>query len=206
MHSAPFVWSRNAREIYCFAESIPLCKALLNAGARIIQLRAKDLDDSSFKQLAIEMKQMVKASPAPTSFIINDRVHIAFEIGADGLHVGQTDEDYRKVITCAPEGMTIGVSVRTVAQALDAERCGASWVGAGSIFPTTTKDDAKLIGLETLQDIAAATSIPVVAIGGIGHDNISEVSRHGAHYFAVISELNQATDIPARFDALKQLI
>ena len=199
-------WSREKKELYCFADSLPLCRQLLDAGARIIQLRAKNLDDHAFKKLALEMQALMREHPAPTSFIVNDRVEIGLEIGADGLHVGQDDADYRQVIAAAPAGMIVGVSVKTTAQALDAEKSGASYVGAGSIYPTTTKDDAELIGLATLQEIVAATSVPVVAIGGISLENIGEVARYGAHYFAVISALNQAPDIAARFSDLQLAI
>jgi thiamine-phosphate pyrophosphorylase len=183
MDSKAFEWSCKEKALYCFADSLPLCRQLLDAGARIIQLRAKRMNDAVFRKLAEDMQAMIKACPAPAIFIVNDRVEIAFEIGADGLHVGQKDADYRQVIENAPEGMTVGVSVDTVEQALDAQKAGATYVGAGSIFPTTTKSDARLMGLDELERIVAATRLPVVAIGGIGLDNIDQVIDAGAHYY-----------------------
>jgi thiamine-phosphate pyrophosphorylase len=200
------VFSRNKRSLYCFADSLPLCRSLLDGGARIIQLRAKGLTDSAFRELAEEMQTMVRSFPEPATLIINDRADIALDIHADGLHLGQGDSDYRPVIKAAPPGMIIGVSVRNSVEARDAQDAGAAYVGAGAVFPTVTKSDAQLIGLEELKRIVAATRIPVVAIGGIGHDTIDRVVNAGAHYFAVISDINDSADIAARIRALNQKI
>ncbi len=200
------VFSREKRSLYCFADSLPLCRSLLDGGARIIQLRAKKLNDSVFHKLAEEMQMMIRRFPGPAALIINDRVDIALDIQADGLHLGQDDSDYRSVIKAAPPGMIIGVSVGNSAEALDAQAAGADYVGAGAVFPTATKSDAQLIGLEELRRIVAATRIPVVAIGGIGHANIDLVVEAGAHYFAVISDINQSADISARIRALNHKI
>ncbi len=200
------VFSRKNRALYCFADSLPLCRSLLDGGARIIQLRAKGLNDSAFRELAEEMQMTIRRFPEPATLIINDRVDIALDIRADGLHLGQDDSDYRSVIKAAPPGMIIGVSVRNTVEALDAENAGAAYVGAGAVFPTVTKSDAQLIGLEELRRIVDATRIPVVAIGGIGHANIDRVFKAGAHYFAVISDINQSADITARIRALNHTI
>ena len=200
------VFSREKRSLYCFADSLPLCRSLLDGGARIIQLRAKGIDDRAFRELAEEMQMMIRRFPEPAALIVNDRVDIALDIGADGLHLGQGDADYRSVIQAAPPAMMIGVSVGNTAEALSAQDAGAAYVGAGAVFPTATKSDAQLIGLEELRRIVAATRIPVVAIGGIGHANIDLVVEAGAHYFAVISDINQSADISARIRALNHKI
>lgn len=200
------VFNRQERSLYCFADSLPLCQSLLNGGARIIQLRAKGLTDSSFRGLAEEMQEMIRSYPRPATLIINDRADIALDIAADGLHLGQSDSDYRRVIKAAPSEMLVGVSVYTAAQAIEAQTAGATYVGAGAVFSTITKSDAQLIGLEELERIVAATKIPVVAIGGIGYENIDQVVKAGAHYFAIISDINQSTDIPSRMSALNQKI
>lgn len=200
------VFDRNQRSLYCFADSLPLCKSLLDGGARIIQLRAKGLTDSGFRELAEEMQAMIGSFPEPATLIINDRADIALDIAADGLHLGQSDSDYRRVIKAAPAEMIVGVSVHTAAQAIEAQNAGATYVGAGAVFSTITKSDALLIGLEELERIVATTKIPVVAIGGIGYENIDQVVRAGAHYFAIISDINQSADIPFRISALNRKI
>ena len=200
------VFNRQERSLYCFADSLPLCKSLLDGGARIIQLRAKGLTDSRFRGLAEEMQAMVRSYPAPAALIINDRADIALDIAADGLHLGQSDSDYRRVLKAAPSDMMVGVSVHTAAQAIEAQAAGATYVGAGAVFSTITKSDAQLIGLEELKRIVVATEIPVVAIGGIGYGNIEQVVKAGAHYFAIISDINQSIDILSRMSALNQKI
>ncbi len=199
-------WQRQALELYCFADSLPLCARLLDAGASIIQLRAKKLADSEFLRLALDMQQLIREHPADAVFIINDRVDIAFEIKADGVHIGQNDMNFQEVLQAAPEGMAVGVSVHDAGQAIRAERAGAAYVGAGAVFATPTKPDAVVIGLEELRRISTSISIPVVAIGGIGLDNISRVKEHGADYFAVISEINEADDIALRISEFKNMI
>ncbi|PIE65192.1 MAG: thiamine phosphate synthase [Desulfobacterales bacterium] len=201
-----FNWKQRAGELYCFADTLPLCRRLLAGGARIIQLRAKRINNDQFRDLAAAMQQLIHKSNEPAIFIVNDRVDIAFEIGADGVHIGQDDPDYKEVIAAAPVGMSVGVSVSTAAEARKAEQAGAHYVGAGAVFPTPTKDDAQLIGLDGLKKITDAVQIPVVAIGGLNLENIASVRDRGADYFAIISEINKSPDIAGRIDALKKRI
>lgn len=193
-------------KIYCFADSILLCRQLLDAGAEIIQLRAKDMDKDSFYKLAEEMKELILHHASQTLFIINDHADIALSLKTDGLHLGQDDTDYRSIIRKAPTNMIIGVSVKTVPQALDAEKNGADYVGAGAIFPTDTKKDSKIIGPQGIQKIAKAVNIPVVAIGGITLDNIAEATQCGADCFAVISAINQSNNIAKTHSLFRQQV
>lgn len=106
-----------ARPRICFfADSLDLCGTLLEAGARLIQLRAKTAGDASFRRLARSMQESVRRYPDAV-LIVNDRVDVALEIGADGVHVGQDDEAYGKVIGRVPPGMIVGVSARFPAPA-----------------------------------------------------------------------------------------
>ncbi len=206
MTNAPKMWNRHTPELYYFADSLPLCQKLLEGGATIIQLRAKNISDREFLNLARDMQQQIRDFPGSQQLIINDRVDIAFDLKADGVHIGQNDQDFRKVIDQAPEDMTVGVSVNTVQQAVDAEKAGADYVGAGSVFSTPTKNDAIVIGLDELHRIANAIAIPVVAIGGITLENVQQVQDHGAHYFAVISAINNAPDISRQIAAFNKII
>lgn len=184
--------------MYCFADSLELCETLLAGGARIVQLRAKSIGDTEFRQLAAAMQDMIRLRYPEAALIINDRVDIALEIGADGIHVGQDDLDFRVVIERARPQMIVGVSARTVEQAVAARQAGASYIGAGAVFATRTKSDARVIGVETLREIVAAIDIPVVAIGGISLDNVDLVVDAGADFIAVISAVNDAEDIGIR--------
>ncbi|MCJ7829866.1 MAG: thiamine phosphate synthase [Desulfobacterales bacterium] len=193
------------RDLYCFADSPDLCRRLLEGGARIIQLREKHLDDPGFHRLGAEMQALVREYPEAV-LIVNDRVEIALELGADGIHIGQEDENYREVIRRVPPEMIVGVSVDTAAEAIVAQEAGATYVGAGSVFPTPTKPDAQIIGIEALHRIVQSVHIPVVAIGGIALENAREVVAAGAHYLAVISQINDAADIPARIREFRAAI
>jgi thiamine-phosphate pyrophosphorylase len=196
------IFLRNPGRIYCFADSIALCRTLLEAGASVIQLRHKTADDSSFRRIAAEMLGLVR-SFEDAVLIVNDRVDIALEIGADGIHVGQEDRDYREVVSRAPASMIIGVSARTPGLARAAADAGATYVGAGAVFATPTKPDAVVIGLPGLREVVAAVDIPVVAIGGIAAANLRAVLETGARYCAVISGINNASDPGA---ALRRLL
>jgi thiamine-phosphate pyrophosphorylase len=189
---------RSATRIYCFADTVALCEKLLNAGARVIQLRNKSADDKTFRNIAAEMLTHVRRFDDAV-LIVNDRVEIAIEIGADGIHVGQKDEDYRSVIRRVPEGMIAGVSARYPDLAEAAVRAGATYVGTGAVFSTPTKPDAKVIGLDGLLAVVERVTIPVVAVGGISEKNIRQVLSTGVRYCAMISEINRAVDVKATY-------
>lgn len=196
----------DARKLYCFADSLPLCRELLDGGAEIIQLRAKNLNNNEFHELARAIQQLIREHPSAAKLIINDHVETAFTLQTDGLHLGQDDEDYGAVIRHAPPEMVIGVSVKTVEQAREAEQSGAAYVGAGAVFPTATKQESRVIGLAGLKQIVQAISIPVVAIGGLNSENIAETIQAGASYCAVISAINNAENKKEAITSLQQKI
>jgi thiamine-phosphate diphosphorylase len=199
MKAGKSYFSYQAREIYCFADTLALCDKLLDGGAKIIQLRNKHLDDRSFYALAGTMLSHVRRHDNAI-LIVNDRVDIALEIDADGIHIGQGDENHHEVIRRLPDDMIIGISVSSVREALDAEHAGATYIGAGAVFSTSTKPDAEIIGLEGVSNIVSAVNIPVVALGGISLDNIRQVVQTGARYYGIISQINEAEDISARLN------
>ena len=198
------IFLSNPSRIYCFADTVEMGRKLLDAGARIIQLRNKTADDLTFIKIAKEIQSLQRLYE-DTVFIINDRVDIAVEIGADGVHVGQEDEDFRNVRRRLPEDMIVGVSARYPNLAAEAEETGATYVGAGAVFPTPTKPDATVIGMEGLRAVVEAIRIPVVAIGGITAQNVRGVCRSGVRYAAVISDINAAPDAAAAFRRLAEL-
>lgn len=189
---------RSPTRIYCFADTVALCEQLLNAGARIIQLRNKSADDKTFRNIAAQMLARVRCFDDAV-LIINDRVDIAVEINADGIHVGQKDEDLREVMRRVPDRMIVGVSARYPDLAEAAARIGATYVGTGAVFVTPTKPDATVIGLQGLRAVVERVAIPVVAIGGISEQNIRQVVAAGVRYCAVISEINHASNVAAAY-------
>jgi len=184
--------------MYCFADTPELCDRLLQAGARIIQLREKKLDDQRFFELGRAMLKRVRRFEGAV-LIVNDRVDVALRLEAHGIHIGQEDERCRRVIQKAPPNMIVGVSVDNAEQAGIAESAGADYLGAGAVFSTATKADAPVIGIDGLQSIVNSVKIPVAAIGGITLKNLPRVIETGARYYAVISELNSAPDISLRY-------
>lgn len=175
----------------------------LKGGATCVQLREKNLDQAAFLSEAIAMKTLCGQFHAP--LIINDDVDIAVKCGADGVHVGQSDMEAGSVRTLVGENMILGVSAQTVEQAVAAEKAGADYLGVGAVFPTSTKPDAADVPLQTLREICAAVSIPVVAIGGINSENLPRLAGSGIDGVALVSAIFAAADIQSACAALRKL-
>lgn len=176
----------------------------LRGGVTLLQLREKNLDFESFRREAEIIHRLCQKYDVP--LIINDSVEVAKAVGAEGVHLGQNDEtpaDARKILG---SNKIIGVTARSIEQAIEAERSGADYVGCGAVFGTATKSDAKKMSLETLRGICQAVSIPVVAIGGINKDNITELSGIGISGAAVVSGIFAEKDIESSTRELKNKI
>ena len=174
----------------------------LKGGATFIQLREKDLTE--FLEEAKKIQQLCKKYRVP--FIINDNVKLAKEIDADGVHVGQSDMEALDVRAQLGEDKIIGVSARTVEQALLAEKHGADYLGVGAVFQTGTKTDAREVEHSVLKEICTKVDIPVVAIGGITQDNVKELSGSGINGVAVISAIFAQKDIETATAKLKSCV
>lgn len=174
----------------------------LKGGATFVQLREKELDEETFLEEAKKIKKLCAEYHVP--FVINDNVDIALKIDADGVHVGQSDMEAGKVREKLGPDKIIGVSARTVEQALLAQAHGADYLGVGAVFSTSTKSDAKNVSHETLKEICKAVRIPVVAIGGITRDNVKELTGCGADGIAVISAVFAQQDIESAARELKK--
>ena len=166
----------------------------LQGGATFLQLREKELDEAHFQEEAIALKALCKQYGVP--FVLDDNVALAVATDADGVHVGQS---------IGPDKI-LGVSAQTVDEALLAEREGADYLGVGAVFPTGTKTDANAVSYDTLRDICAAVSIPVIAIGGITKDNVARLSGSGIVGVAVVSAIFAQPDIPAATRELKAAV
>ena len=175
----------------------------LKGGVTCVQLREKELDEAAFLVQAKEIGALCRAYGVP--FIVNDSVEIALACGADGVHVGQSDRSAGQVRALAGGRLMIGVSARTVEEALRAQRAGADYLGVGAVFSTSTKPDAKAVSRQTLKEICAAVDIPVTAIGGISRDNISELSGTGIDGVALVSAIFAAEDIEGSCRELREL-
>lgn len=175
----------------------------LKGGATMIQIREKDLDENAFLKEAEQIQSLCAKYCVP--FIVNDNVELAVKIGADGVHVGQSDMAAKDVRALIGKDKILGVSAQTVKQALEAQKCGADYLGTGAVFPTGSKDDAQVLGVQTLKEICSAVNIPVVAIGGISKDNILELKKSGIAGVSVISAIFAQNDIVVATAELKSL-
>ena len=137
--------------------------------------------------------------------MINDNVDIALEMDADGVHVGQSDMEADDVRAKLGPDKIIGVSAQTVEQAVLAEKRGADYLGVGAVFKTGSKDDADDVSHDELQKICEAVDIPVIAIGGINKENVSELAGTGICGIAVISAIFAEKDIKKATEKLKNL-
>ncbi len=178
-------------------------ESALKGGVTCVQLREKELDDAAFLQEAVEISALCRKYGVP--FFINDNVDIAIACHADGVHVGQSDMQAAKVRQRVGEDMMIGVSVHSVAEALEAVRNGADCLGVGAVFSTSTKKDTNVLPKETLRDICAAVDIPVVAIGGINKSNLLQLSGSGVDGTALVSAIFSAENIEEECRELRQL-
>ncbi len=178
-------------------------KKAIEGGATFIQLREKHLSREEFLKEAIEIKALCAEYKVP--FVINDDVDLALQIDADGVHVGQSDMQAGDVRAKLGPDKIIGVSARTVEQALLAEKSGADYLGVGAVFATSSKEDAVEVGPEVLRTICEAVSIPVVAIGGITKENVIQLKGSGIAGIAVISAVFAQPDIKAAAAELRQL-
>lgn len=165
----------------------------LKGGVTCVQLREKELAEELFLQEAYEIHELCKQYNVP--FIINDNVEIAVKCGADGVHVGQKDMNIKLVREKLLSHQMIGVSVQTVEQAVLAEKEGASYLGVGAVFKTSTKSDAINVSYDTLKEICNSVNIPVVAIGGINEHNALYLAHSGIDGIAVVSALFAQKDI-----------
>ncbi|HQT44857.1 MAG TPA: thiamine phosphate synthase [Candidatus Micrarchaeota archaeon] len=157
----------------------------IKGGAGIIQLRDKKASPKELLETASALRKIT--AKAGVAFIVNDNVEAALESGADGVHLGQEDADISEAKMRMP-GKIIGISVSTPIEAKDAEEKGADYLGVGPIFATSTKKDAaKPIGLVGLKEIRKAASLPIIAIGGITHENAKSAIQSGANGVCAIS-------------------
>ncbi len=165
----------------------------LKGGVTMLQLREKNASGKEFLEKAIKLRELTKKYNV--KFIINDRVDIAMLCDADGVHVGQSDIPANKVRELMGEDKIVGVSARTVEEAIRAKENGADYLGVGAMFNTRTKLDAKSVSIEKLKEIKERVELPLVAIGGLSLSNIDKLKECNIDGYAVVSAILGAENI-----------
>lgn len=178
-------------------------EAALKGGATCVQLREKNIADSSVLAEAREISALCKQYRVP--FILNDNVALAAQCGADGVHLGQEDMDPAEARRILGPDAIIGVSAHNVAEAKAAVAAGADYLGCGAMFATTTKTNVTALPKETLRAICAAVGVPVVAIGGISKQNLLSLAHCGEAGVALVSAIFAAEDIEEECRELRRL-
>jgi thiamine-phosphate pyrophosphorylase len=184
-------------------EPVSLAETLLDAGARIMQLRLKDAPGRDFLAVARTIADLCRKRGA--ILIINDRVDIAILAGARGVHLGQDDLPLDAARRIAGPATMIGISTHTVEQARAAERGGADYIGFGPIYAGGLKNNPAGMGLDNLRAIRAAVKLPIVAIGGITEARVAETLAAGADAVAIITDVVTAPNITARVRSILAL-
>jgi len=185
-----------ARLHYINPATVPplaLLPSLLDAGLPAFQLRCKHLTDADFERLARQASDLCHGAGA--QFVVDDRVDIAVAAAADGVHLGADDLSVEGARAVVREEMIVGATVRDPATAREREAHGATYLGVGPVFATTSKDGLPdPIGLDGLAAVCEAVTIPVLAIAGITAARVPEVIAVGAHGVAVIGAIGHADD------------
>lgn len=177
---------------FCEEEFLYRIEEALKGGATILQLREKDKTTREYISLAEKVHNLTMKYNVP--LIIDDRIDVALAMGAEGVHLGQSDMPIATARKILGDDFIIGATTKTVPQALEAYEQGADYLGVGAIYPTTTKVKTVLTSTETLDAICKAVPIPVNAIGGLNKNNVQVLEGIGIAGFCVVSAIMKADD------------
>jgi thiamine-phosphate pyrophosphorylase len=172
---------------------IEVASQAIQGGAKVIQLRDKVHSKKELLSIAQGMRDLCVEQEV--LFLMNDYLDVTLAVDADGLHVGQDDMPVRLARRLLPIGKILGCSARTVDKATVAQSEGADYVAVGAMYPTPSKDTSEVVGPERLKEIKEVVDLPLVAIGGISEENVSEVLAAGADSVAVISAVLATEDV-----------
>ncbi len=173
-------------------EFLNVIEEALKGGVSVVQVREKELELIPFYERAKAVKELTDKYDVP--LIINDRLSICIGLGANGAHIGQDDLDGEIARDILGPDRILGISASTVEEAIKAERDGADYIGCGAVFPTSTKEDADSVTISEFKKIKESVDIPVLAIGGITEDNVSELNDSSADGICVVSAIMNSKD------------
>ena len=173
-------------------------------GVTIVQVREKNKKTEEIYLIADRIKKVTDAYDVP--LIINDNIDVALKINADGIHIGQDDISCLEARKILGKNKIIGVTVTTLEQAKRAIEQGATYLGVGAIYKSTTKKDAKIVSHEELLKILNFCKIPIVVIGGINENTIPNFKNYNISGYAMIRPILGKENITESAMKLKKLI
>ena len=175
---------------FCEEEFLFRVEEACRGGVTLIQLREKERTTREYLSLAEKVHSITQKYNIP--LIIDDRVDVALAVGAEGVHVGQSDMPVKIARKLMGNNKIVGATTKTVQQALEAYEQGADYLGVGAIYPTTTKVKTVLTSVDTLKAIVKAVPIKVNAIGGLNKDNIHVLKDSGIDGICAVSAIMKA--------------
>lgn len=185
--------------------NLMVVEAMLMAGIKVIQYREKDKTMKEKYEECVAIRKLTERYQA--CFIVNDDIHLALAVSADGIHLGQDDLPIEAARKLVGENMLIGLSTHSPKQAMDAVRQKVDYIGVGPIYQTFTKKDVvEPVGLEYLDYVVKSIPLPAVAIGGIKENNIDQVISCGAKMAALVTEFVGAEDIQSKVMKVRTVI
>ncbi len=192
-------------EAFCGGRSSEMVlQEVLKGGARMVQLREKEMSKRQFYEVACRYRALT--ADHGTILIINDHLDVAMAVGADGVHIGQDDLPLTAARKVAPD-MIIGVSTHSREEAEIAVAQGASYINIGPIFSTKTKEKlSEFLGPDRIPDISRDIDIPFTVMGGINATNIQQVLDAGARHIAMVTAITRAEDIAGTVHRFRSII
>jgi len=182
-------------KLHVLVEELDVAARAVEDGATVVQLRLKDAPTEELVERGRRFREL------PALFVVNDDVDGALALGADGVHLGRSDNGVERALEA---GLLLGLSASSVEEAVAAQQRGAAYIGAGPVWETPSKTDADPpIGLEGLAAVCSRVSIPVVAIGGVDASNAADCIRAGATGVAVIRAARDARAVVEAIDAAR---
>lgn len=177
--------------IFCAGRNpLHIAEELIDAGARVLQLRAKPASDREFFDLALRFRELTTRTNC--LLIIDDRPDIAQLVHADGVHIGQDDLPVHAVRQLLPDGL-VGISCHNAAEIVAAQTEDISYLNIGPVFPTQTKHNPiPPLGVQQLKELIALVRMPFSVMGGIKENHIPELREAGVHMIAMVTQLTQA--------------
>ena len=184
-------------------QPLELARVLLDAGARVMQLRLKSATGRDLLAAARAIAALCRERGA--MLIVDDRADIAMLASAAGVHLGQEDLPLEAARRLVGSGMLIGISTHSVEQARAAERGGADYIGFGPLYAGGLRNNTAGKGPAMLREARAAVKIPIVAIGGITEATMPEALAAVADACAIINDVVRAGDVAAKVKTLLAL-